>query len=71
MQSKMVSQMSKSEYLTNSKQLEVREHRKKLNITPYIKQIDTLAAEYPAQTNYFILLTMEMKMTLKPLRQIK
>ena len=51
----MVSRMSKSDVLTNSKQLEVREHRKKLNITPYIKQIDTLAAEYPAQTNYLYL----------------
>ncbi len=35
--------------------LEVREFRKKHNIIPYIKQIDTLAAEYPAQTNYLYL----------------
>jgi carbamoyl-phosphate synthase large subunit len=35
--------------------LEVREHRKKLGIIPYVKQIDTLAAEYPAQTNYLYL----------------
>ncbi len=42
-------------FLTNTKQLEVREYRKKLNITPYTKQIDTLAAEYPAQTNYLYL----------------
>lgn len=35
--------------------LEVREFRKKHNILPYIKQIDTLAAEYPAQTNYLYL----------------
>jgi carbamoyl-phosphate synthase large subunit len=35
--------------------LEVREHRKKLGIVPYVKQIDTLAAEYPAQTNYLYL----------------
>ncbi len=33
----------------------VRNHRKKLGITPYVKQIDTLAAEYPAQTNYLYL----------------
>ncbi len=33
----------------------VREHRKKRNIIPYVKQIDTLAAEYPAQTNYLYL----------------
>ena len=30
----------------------VRHHRKERGITPYVKQIDTLAAEYPAQTNY-------------------
>jgi len=32
--------------------LRVRDYRKKLGVVPYIKQIDTLAAEYPAQTNY-------------------
>lgn len=35
--------------------LEVREHRKKAGIVPFVKQIDTLAAEYPAQTNYLYL----------------
>ena len=35
--------------------LKVREHRKKLGIVPYVKQIDTLAAEYPAVTNYLYL----------------
>ncbi|KAI4469316.1 carbamoyltransferase family member [Holotrichia oblita] len=30
----------------------VREYRKRAGITPFIKQIDTLAAEYPALTNY-------------------
>ncbi len=30
----------------------VRQYRKKLNILPVVKQIDTLAAEYPARTNY-------------------
>jgi len=33
----------------------VRKHRKKRNIIPYVKQIDTLAAEYPAKTNYLYL----------------
>ncbi len=33
----------------------VREHRKKRKIVPSVKQIDTLAAEYPAQTNYLYL----------------
>lgn len=41
--------------LTNSNELEVRKQRKLLNIIPYIKQIDTLAAEFPAQTNYLYL----------------
>jgi len=35
--------------------LQVRDFRKKLGIVPYVKQIDTLAAEYPAQTNYLYL----------------
>jgi carbamoyl-phosphate synthase large subunit len=38
--------------LTKSSEPEVRKRRKKLKIIPSIKQIDTLAAEYPAQTNY-------------------
>ena len=33
----------------------VRNHRKALGIVPVVKQIDTLAAEYPAQTNYLYL----------------
>ena len=32
--------------------LEVRRMRKQMGILPVVKQIDTLAAEYPAQTNY-------------------
>ncbi len=32
--------------------LDVRTRRKALGILPVVKQIDTLAAEYPAQTNY-------------------
>lgn len=36
-------------------QLLVREHRKRAGIIPFVKQIDTLAAEYPAQTNYLYL----------------
>ncbi len=32
--------------------IQVRKHRKERGITPVVKQIDTLAAEYPAQTNY-------------------
>lgn len=33
----------------------VRNRRKQAGIVPYVKQIDTLAAEYPAQTNYLYL----------------
>ncbi len=35
--------------------LQVRNIRKELGILPVVKQIDTLAAEYPAQTNYLYL----------------
>ncbi|MCK4345439.1 MAG: carbamoyl-phosphate synthase (glutamine-hydrolyzing) large subunit [Bacteroidales bacterium] len=35
--------------------IKVREFRKARKILPYVKQIDTLAAEYPAQTNYLYL----------------
>ncbi|MCX6564638.1 MAG: carbamoyl-phosphate synthase (glutamine-hydrolyzing) large subunit [Candidatus Aminicenantes bacterium] len=36
-------------------ELEVRAKRTRLRITPAVKQIDTLAAEYPARTNYLYL----------------
>ena len=35
--------------------LYIRRHRKEAGILPVVKQIDTLAAEYPAQTNYLYL----------------
>ena len=35
--------------------MKVRAHRRELGIVPVVKQIDTLAAEYPAQTNYLYL----------------
>ena len=41
--------------LTHSSEPRVRAARKKLGIVPRVKQIDTLAAEYPAQTNYLYL----------------
>jgi len=40
---------------TKGKETDVRRRRKKLGITPVVKQIDTLAAEYPAKTNYLYL----------------
>lgn len=39
----------------NEAMLSVRRHRKSRGIVPYVKQIDTLAAEYPAVTNYLYL----------------
>jgi carbamoyl-phosphate synthase large subunit len=41
--------------LTKSNENEVRTKRKNLEILPVVKQIDTMAAEYPAQTNYLYL----------------
>lgn len=38
--------------LSNSTEIDVRKHRKNHNIVPYVKQIDTMAAEYPVFTNY-------------------
>ncbi|RJR31700.1 carbamoyl-phosphate synthase (glutamine-hydrolyzing) large subunit [Candidatus Parcubacteria bacterium] len=38
--------------ITNHKTSEIRDLRKKYKILPVVKQIDTLAAEYPAKTNY-------------------
>jgi len=40
---------------SNEAMLTVRRHRKSRGIVPYVKQIDTLAAEYPAVTNYLYL----------------
>lgn len=45
---------SDAEHIDNDLLL-VRNHRKKQNIIPFVKQIDTMAAEYPAQTNYLYL----------------
>ncbi len=41
--------------LMGSSEREVREARWDRGIRPFVKQIDTLAAEYPAQTNYLYL----------------
>ncbi|MFA5971820.1 MAG: carbamoyl-phosphate synthase (glutamine-hydrolyzing) large subunit [Lentimicrobiaceae bacterium] len=44
--------VNKNPGIMHEEMLKVRSYRKSLGIVPYIKQIDTLAAEYPAQTNY-------------------
>lgn len=41
--------------LINNDELSVRNHRKSLCVVPVVKQIDTTAAEFPAQTNYLYL----------------
>ena len=41
--------------ITGGKEFDVRKRRKKIGILPVVKQIDTLAAEYPAKTNYLYL----------------
>jgi carbamoyl-phosphate synthase large subunit len=38
--------------LVSSSEDDVRARRKSMGITPFVKRIDTLAAEYPATTNY-------------------
>ncbi|MDD1778326.1 MAG: carbamoyl-phosphate synthase (glutamine-hydrolyzing) large subunit, partial [Candidatus Helarchaeota archaeon] len=41
--------------LLNIDTIKIRNIRKNLNIKPFVKKIDTLAAEWPAQTNYLYL----------------
>ena len=41
--------------LVNSDEMTVRNYRKSLKVLPVVKQIDTMAAEFPAQTNYLYL----------------
>ena len=41
--------------LVNSDEMTVRNYRKSLKVIPVVKQIDTMAAEFPAQTNYLYL----------------
>lgn len=38
--------------IIDNKEENIREYRKNNGILPYVKQIDTLAAEFPAKTNY-------------------
>ncbi|MBQ27979.1 MAG: carbamoyl phosphate synthase large subunit [Nitrospiraceae bacterium] len=41
--------------LIDAEETQVRQRREALGIIPYVKQIDTLAAEYPARSNYLYL----------------
>ncbi|MBP5456503.1 MAG: carbamoyl-phosphate synthase (glutamine-hydrolyzing) large subunit [Paludibacteraceae bacterium] len=47
---RLVTKCSKDDI--DEQMINVRNHRKAHGIVPVVKQIDTLAAEYPAQTNY-------------------
>ena len=47
----------------------VRKLRKQLGIVPFVKQIDTLAAEYPAQTNYLYLTYQGLTPNPSPVRE--
>ncbi|MBU2524266.1 carbamoyl-phosphate synthase (glutamine-hydrolyzing) large subunit, partial [Patescibacteria group bacterium] len=38
--------------IVGKNEIEIRNQRKRLKVVPSIKQIDTMAAEYPAKTNY-------------------
>jgi carbamoyl-phosphate synthase large subunit len=44
--------INKSTENMHEQMLKIREYRKSVGIVPFIKQIDTLSAEYPASTNY-------------------
>jgi len=47
--------LKKKNDMMESSTLDVRNHRIERGIVPFVKQIDTLAAEYPAKTNYLYL----------------
>jgi len=44
--------INKDDENMHDQMLKIRSYRKSIGIVPYIKQIDTLSAEYPASTNY-------------------
>ncbi len=53
-------------YMKGTDELSMRDMRKKMGILPVIKQIDTLAAEYPADTNYLYVTYHGEKNDIKP-----
>jgi len=55
--------------LVKSDEINVRKKRIKLGITPYVKQIDTLSAEYPAKTNYLYLTYNACSDDVEPMRK--
>lgn len=57
--------------ITKKEEKEIRALRKKLGIVPVVKQIDTMAAEWPSQTNYLYLTYHGDKNDTKPSRRKK
>ncbi|MFC1647409.1 carbamoyl-phosphate synthase (glutamine-hydrolyzing) large subunit [Patescibacteria group bacterium] len=57
--------------LSKNKEIEIRKLRKQLGIEPVIKQIDTMAAEWPAKTNYLYLTYHGDKDDVKPSKRKK
>jgi len=57
--------------LTKNRESEIRKLRKQLGIEPVIKQIDTMAAEWPAKTNYLYLTYHGDKDDVKPSKRKK
>jgi len=55
--------------MIHAKEEEVRKYRIKNNIRPFVKQIDTLAGEFPAQTNYLYLTYHGTEHDIKPGRK--
>ena len=55
--------------LSQSEVHNIREQRAKSKITPFLRQIDTMAGEYPAQTNYLYLTYNGMKDDIQPTKE--
>lgn len=53
-------------HITKTNEEQIRKLREKYQISPSVKQIDTLAAEYPAKTNYLYLTYNGTKDDIKP-----
>jgi len=56
--------------LTGKTGLEIRKHRKELGVTPSVFQIDTLAAEFPSDTNYLYMTYNGHHHDVEPLRKV-
>lgn len=52
--------------LVSKKEKEVREYRKSIGVKPYLSQIDTMAAEYPAETNFLYFTYANVKSDIAP-----